>query len=298
MLGRPVYFLQRAWRSMRQNPFLSLATVATVTVALALAAIFFVLLLNLQGVARQWSREIQVVIYLQQPPSPATLQQWQRSLNQLPQVEGVSYVPPPEAFRRFQQRLGSNDDLLAGVSPEVLPASLEISLKEASRNRSGVAAVVAVLRQNPAFADLRYGQDWLERFDSLMLLLRWGGGAVGGFLLVAALFIVANTIRLTLYARRDEIEIMLLAGATPAFIKIPFILEGMMLGAVGSGVALLMSHLAIQMLLRRGFADLLQSLGVERVLFLDPAQQGLLIAAGILLGTVGSLAALRRLQRG
>lgn len=297
-MGHPIYFLQSTWRSIRQNPFLSFATVVTVTVALALAAFFMVLLLNLQGIARHWSREIQVVVYLQRPPAPATLQQWQHSLSQLPQVESVSYVPPAEAFHRFQQRLGSNDDLLAGVSPDVLPASLEISLKETSRNRSGVAAVVAVLRQTPDFADLRYGQDWLERFDSLMMLLHVGGGAVGGFLLVAALFIVANTIRLTLYARRDEIEIMLLAGATPVFIKIPFVLEGMILGAVGGGIALLLSHLGIQALFRGGLTDFLQSLGVEQVQFLTPAQQGGVIVAGILLGMFGSLAALRRLQRG
>lgn len=297
-MGHPIYFLQSTWRSIRQNPFLSFATVVTVTVALALAAFFMVLLLNLQGIARHWSREIQVVVYLQRPPAPATLQQWQHSLSQLPQVESVSYVPPAEAFHRFQQRLGSNDDLLAGVSPDVLPASLEISLKETSRNRSGVAAVVAVLRQTPDFADLRYGQDWLERFDSLMMLLHVGGGAVGGFLLVAALFIVANTIRLTLYARRDEIEIMLLAGATPVFIKIPFVLEGMILGAVGGGIALLLSHLGIQALFRGGLTDFLQSLGVEQVQFLNPAQQGGVIVAGILLGMFGSLAALRRLQRG
>lgn len=297
-MGHPIYFLQSTWRSIRQNPFLSFATVVTVTVALALAAFFMVLLLNLQGIARHWSREIQVVVYLQRPPAPATLQQWQHSLSQLPQVESVSYVPPAEAFHRFQQRLGSNDDLLAGVSPDVFPASLEISLKETSRNRSGVAAVVAVLRQTPDFADLRYGQDWLERFDSLMMLLHVGGGAVGGFLLVAALFIVANTIRLTLYARRDEIEIMLLAGATPVFIKIPFVLEGMILGAVGGGIALLLSHLGIQALFRGGLTDFLQSLGVEQVQFLNPAQQGGVIVAGILLGMFGSLAALRRLQRG
>jgi cell division transport system permease protein len=146
-------------------------------------------------------------------------------------------------------------------------------------------------------SDLRYGQEWLERFESFVSLLRLAGAILGGFLLFAALFIVANTIKLTLYARRDELEIMALVGATPMFIKSPFLLEGALQGALGGGLAVAGAYALFQLFLQQGLNSLLLASGVERVTFLPLSWQLLLIAAGVLLGLAGSLLSLRKLVR-
>lgn len=282
---------------MRQSPFLSVATITTVAVALTVMALFGSFVGNLQELARRWSRDVQVVIYLEQPPGPETLRIWLKDIQGQPEVEQVTYVSQQEAFRRFRLRLGDDADLLAGMPAEILPASLEIRLQEDFRSRQGIAALVSSLRSNPAFADMRHGQDWLERFESVVRLLRVGTVVLGGFLLFASLFVVANTIRLTLYARRDEIEVMALVGATPFFIRVPFVLEGIMQGLIGGGVALMSSHLLYQAALQQDVSVWLRATGLEQLIFLSPSAQVLIVVGGGVLGLVGSLIAVFRLGR-
>lgn len=297
MIRRILQLALRAWRSLRQSPFLSVATITTVAVSLTVMALFGSFVGNLQELARQWSRDVQVVIYLDQPPQDATRRLWLNDVQRRREVEQVTYVSQQEAFIRFKERLGADADLLVGLPPEILPASLEIRLYEEFRTRLGVASLASDLRANPAFADMRYGQEWLERFESVIHLLRVGAVVLGGFLLFASLFVVANTIRLTLYARRDEIEVMTLVGATPFFIRVPFILEGIIQGAIGGGIALFCSHLLYQTALRQDVTVWLRATGLERLFFLSPSAQVLIVVGGALLGLTGSLVAVFRLGR-
>ncbi len=297
MFERLLYFLRRALRNMVQSPFLCTAAIGTVAVSLAIMAFFAIIVLNVQQVTRHWSQEVQVVAYLDQVPKESVLNGWIREIGSLPEVESVSYVSRSEAFEAFRKRLGSDSDLLDGLDADILPASLEIALKEDYRNRRGVATVVGHLRAHQGLSDLRYGQDWLERFESFLDLLRFAGVVLGGFLLFATLFIVSNTIKLTLYARRDELEIMVLVGGTPLFIKIPFFLEGALQGALGGVVALGISYGLFQLFLQQGLSSLLLTSGVSRITFLPMNHQLSLVAAGTALGLVGSLVALRKFVR-
>lgn len=297
MFERSGYFVRRALRNMRQSPVLCSAAVGTVAVALTIVAFFAVIVLNVQKLTRHWSEDVQVVAFIDSVPEEGLLRQWIADIRGLPEVEKVAFVSRAEALKRFKKRLADDADLLDGVDPEILPASLEISLREEGRNRAGVSAVVSRLRQNAGLSDLRYGQEWLERFESFVMLLRLGGAILGGFLLFAALFIVANTIKLTLYARRDELEIMALVGATPLFIKSPFLLEGALQGALGGGLAVAGAYALFQLFLQQGLNALLLASGVERITFLPWSWQLLLVAAGVLLGLAGSLLSLRKLVR-
>lgn len=297
MFERSGYFVRRALRNMRQSPLLCGAAVGTVAVALTILAFFAIVVLNVQKLTRHWSEEVQVIAYLDAVPEERQLQQWMGDIRRLPEVDRVSFVSRAEALARFKKRLAGEADLLDGVAPDILPASLEVTLKEKSRNRQGVSEVVSRLRQNPNLSDLRYGQDWLERFESFVDLLRLAGAILGGFLLFAALFIVANTIKLTLYARRDEIEIMALVGATPIFIRTPFLLEGALQGALGGGLAVAGAYALFQMFLREGLNSLLLASGIDRITFLPWSWQLMLIAAGVFLGLAGSLVSLRKFVR-
>lgn len=293
----PLYMVRRALRNMRQSPMLCAAAVGTMTVSLLLVAFFALIVLNVQRLTTEWSREIQVLVYLDQVPEERQLQSWIGDLRQRPEVEGVAFVSRREAFERFRQRLQQDADLLDGLDPEFLPASLEISLVEEHRSQAGVEALVGALKKNPDFGDLRYGQDWLERFESFLRLLKVAGAFLGAFLLFAALFIVANTIKLTLYARRDELEVMALVGATPLFIKAPFLLEGALQGALGGALALGSAYLVFHLSLQEGLQAILLTSGLAGITFLPLSWQLLLLAAGVFLGTFGSLLALRRLVR-
>jgi len=291
------YFVRRVGRNLRQTPVICSAAIGTVAVALMIMAFFIIVVINVQQVARQWSREIQVVAYFDKVPGEDKVDRWRDDLEGMKEVERVDFVSRDEAFRRFKKRLGDDGDLLDGVGSDFLPASLEIVLHEASRNKTGVETVVRRLQQIPELEDVSYEPDWLERFDAFVNLLKLAGFVFGGFLLFAALFIVSNTIKLTLYARREEIEIMSLVGGTPLFIKMPFLLEGALQGIVGGGVALIGVWAIFALVLQEGLYGVLMVTGADSILFLSAWQQGGILVCGLLLGLTGSLLSLRKFVR-
>jgi cell division transport system permease protein len=282
---------------MFQNPLLCIAAVGTMAVSLTIVAFFGVLFFNFAALTNSWSQRIQIKAYLEKLPPEDVLEEWQKQIKDYPEVASVVYVSRDEAFGRFRKRLGQNSDLLLGLDSSILPASLEIGLKEGARNRAGVEAVVARLRQNSYFSDLRFGQEWLERFDSFVLLLKFSAAILGGFLLFATIFIVANTIKLTLYARREELEVMSLVGGTPAFIKMPYIIEGATQGLCGGLLALGTSYFLFSLFLKQNIVSLLLTMGVGQVSFLPPRFQLGLLGAGMVLGILGSMTSLRRFVR-
>lgn len=291
------YFIRRTILSMIQSPLLSGATIGTIAVALMLLAFFTLIVLNVQNITNQWSRDIQVTVYMERIPSSAKLEEWQQEIQSHPMVENVTYISQDEAFERFRTRLGQNDDLLDGLLPEILPASFELSLSEDARSERGAETLVRELKKNPAFTDFRYGQDWLKRYDAFMFLLKLTGTFAGGFLIFATLFIISNTIKLTIYARRDELEIMALIGATPMFIKIPFLAEGALQGIIGALLALGGCHALYYFFLKRGLSALLTTTAASNISFLPLSLQFGVIFLGFLLGVCGSMLPLRKFVR-
>jgi len=282
---------------MRQSPFLTAAAVGTIAVALAILAFFAIIVINVQGLTSRWSEEIQVIAYFDPPKRTGALEEWKGEILRLREVERIDYVDPRKAFSRFRDSLGPNADLLEGLEPDFLPASFEIALKPDFRNRDGVTSVVSTLRMNPSFSDLRFGSEWLDRFESFLALLKTGGAVLGGFLILSALFIVSNTIKLTVYARREELEIMSLVGATPFSIRAPFLLEGMIQGALGGGVALLVTYAFYWIFLKDGLTSILMTTGFGGIIFLSPTYQVFLLLAGVFLGFSGSFLSLRKFAR-
>lgn len=297
MVIRTGYFLKRALRNMQQSPVLSLASVGTVAVALALLAFFTIAVLNVQQLTASWGESLAIVAYLDDVPDDKTVTGWVKEIEGYQEVSSVTFVSRKMAFERFRKRLGDDAELLEGLGAEVLPASLEIVLADNWRNESAINTVVERLRRDQRFDDLQYGQGWLEKLEAFLLLLRVSGAALGGFLVFAALIIVANTIKLTLYARQDELEAMAMVGGTPLFIKLPYLFEGALQGLLGGVTALALSFLVFQVILQKSLGSLLLITGIDTIHFLPGAWQVLLVAGGSLIGLLGSLFALRKFVR-
>ncbi|MBE0577283.1 MAG: ABC transporter permease [Desulfuromonadales bacterium] len=297
MVLRAGYFLKRALRNMRQSPVLSLASVATIAVALALLAFFAIAVLNVQQLTASWGETLAIVAYLDDVPDDKIVKGWVDDIESYPEVAKVTFVSRNAAFERFRKRLGDDADLIEGLGPEVLPASLEISFADDWRNEAAIASVVERLRKDHRFNDLQYGQGWLEKLEAFLLLLRVSGSALGGFLIFAALVIVANTIKLTLYVRQDELEAMAMVGGTSLFIKLPYLVEGALQGLLGGVTALGLSFLVFQVVLQKSLGSLLLITGIDTIHFLPPVWQGMLVVGGSLIGLLGSLFALRKFVR-
>lgn len=292
--GRLRYFLERALSNIRQNIFVNLLTVSTITLALLIIALFLLVYVNLEGVAERWSDKVQVTVYFEREPAPQELAALRGKVQVLPGTDKITYVSKDEALKRFRDRLKGQEALLEGVPPEVLPASLEIRLKRGHRHSDAVESYVARLKGIPGVNEVQYGEEWVRRFNTFMNFLRLVGAILGGFLVLAVVFIVSNTIKLTIYARKDELEIMTLVGATRLFIKAPFLIEGILQGGVGA-------FLAVATLFAV-YAGFLHNAG--NFLSFNPADAGLsflplsylagLFLGGIALGFLGSLASLKR----
>jgi len=297
MILRGGYFFRRALRNMQQSPVLSMASIGTIAVALALLAFFAIAVLNVQQLTASWGESLAIVAYLDEVPEDKVVKGWISDIEQYPEVDKVDFISREKAFERFRKRLGDDAELVEGLGPEVLPASLEISLADKWQNEIAMTGVVERLRVDHRFTDLQYGQGWLEKLEAFLLLLRISGAALGGFLVFAALVIVANTIKLTLYARQDELEAMTMVGATSLFIKLPFLVEGTLQGLFGGLAALGLSFMVFEIVLQKSLGSLLLITGIDTIHFLPVVWQVMLIVGGGLIGLLGSLFALRKFVR-
>ncbi len=292
--GRTGYYISRAVTNIRQNVFVNVVTIATITLAILIVSLFLLVFLNLEGAADNWSERVQVTVYFDRELGSAEQSVLRGKILSLPGAARVSYVSRDEALKRFKNRLRGQETLLEGVRPEVLPTSFEIALKRSSRDTQGVESFVAALKHIPGINEVQYGEEWVRRFNSFLNFMRLLGVLLGGFLVVAVVFIVSNTIKLTIYARRDELDVMSLVGATRFFIKAPFLIEGIIQGFAGSSIAV-----ALLFGLFEGFLH-----NADSLMAFNPVSSSLeflpleyicaLLLAGIMLGFIGSLTSLKR----
>jgi len=292
--GRLQYFIARALNNIRQNVFVNVVTIGTITLALLIVSLFLLLFVNLESAAENWSEKVQVTVYFDKELTQQEQTEMKNRIQSLPATAKLGWVGRDEALKRFKVRLKGQETLLDGIRPEVLPTSFEITLKKNSRSTEAVNAYVARLKSIPGIGEIQYGEEWVRRFNTFLTFMRIVGGLVGGFLVLAVIFIVSNTIQLTIYARRDELEVMSLVGATRLFIKMPYLLEGFVQGLAGGLLALLLL-LSVHMLFLHNAGNFLTfNPATAGLSFLPPEYIVGIIGAGALLGVLGSLAALRR----
>lgn len=289
--------LRRGFNPLREHPWLALMGVTSVAAVLILVAFFLLIGRNVQSAVSDWSRDFQVIIYLDPSPHESLAREWQTALGSMVEIEEVDYISSSEALKRFRTRLGNDASLIDGISSDVLPGSFELKLHPEFRHRDAIKSLVDRISQKNEWKDVHYGREWVERFDALRRLIRMTGTTFGFILMIIVFLIVANTIRLILLTRKTEIEVFRLLGATPLYIGLPFLLEGGVLGALGGMVALLFVYLFHLFGLQQGLSSVLQILGVERIGFLPPLWQAGLVISGAVLGGIASLVAMRRISK-
>jgi len=292
--GRLYYFFSRALTNIRQNIFVNVVTVGTITLALLIVSLFLLVFVNLENAAENWSERVQVTVYFDHELSGREQTALRSRIIALPGASRVSYVSRDEAFKRFAARLRGQETLLEGVRSDILPTSFEISLKRENRETRGVEAFVASLKGIQGITEVQYGEEWVRRFNTFLNFMRLVGALLGGFLVVAVVFIVSNTIKLTIYSRRDELEVMALVGATRFFIKAPFLIEGVIQGAVGAMIAVGLLWGVYEGFLHNAGSFLTFNPATSGLAFLPLEYVGGIAAAGILLGLIGSLTSLKR----
>lgn len=288
------YFFRRALINVRQNIFVNCVTIGTITLALLIISLFLLVFVNLEAATSTWSERVQVTVYFDRELPSQEQAALRARISSIPGASRINYVSRDEALKRFKSRLRGQETLLEGVRPEILPVSFEISLKSSSRNTQGVEAFVTALKRIPGIGEIQYGEEWVKRFNTFLDFIRIIGALLGAFLVIAVVFIVSNTIKLTIYARRDELEVMALVGATRFFIQAPFLIEGIIQGGAGGLLSMALLLGVYEGFLHNAGSFVTFDPAASGLSFLPPEYVAGICLAGVALGFIGSLTSLKR----
>jgi len=284
-------FIRTAIRGIASSPVTSGISVVTIGVTLVLVGAFALLLQNMEELLDQFGDDLRVTAYLEPEISAEALRELEQRVREIPGVEDVEAVSQDEALERFRASVGSGSALLDGLDINPLPASLEISLSEERRSAEGMETVASAIEGLTGVESLSSGRDWVEGYLRAVALVKGVSIGLGIILALATLLIVANTIRLGIFARRDELEILSLVGASRAFVQTPFLIEGLLQGAAGGAVALALLYALFRLVLP-GFEFGLELLIGSAPRFFSSGEALSVVAGGAGLGLFGSAAAL------
>jgi len=277
--------LASLWRGRRSG---ALST-ATIAVALFVLGAFLITTSNLQRLGREWSNSAQLSVYLTDGVTAAERAAIERTLAPGSVVASVQFVSKADALARFKKTFSDLTSTIDGLGENPLPASFEVQLLGGAN--SAVDLLVAELRQLPGVADVRYDREWLARLVAAIDVIRLVGGVLGVMLTLAAALTVANVVRLGLYARRDELDIMELVGAPRAYVRGPFVMEGTLQGGLGALVALVALGVVFLALRGRYLVPLASAINLSAVQFLSVELCLILVAGGMVVGCIGGLVA-------
>jgi cell division transport system permease protein len=287
------HFVREAATSIRDNALMSLASASTVAISLLVLALFVVLALNLQHMGQVLDAQVEIVAYLRTDFDRANQPLLMQKIEAIPGVVAATFVTKEQALDRLRQQFGDQQDLLDAVAADnPLPDSVEIRVARPDQ----VAAVAAAVGQLQSVERADYKQAVVQRLFALTAALRTAGLVLVAGLALATVILIANSVRLAVFARREEIAIMKLVGATDSFIRWPFVLEGALLGVIGGAAAAAVVWWGYSALVARIARDL----PFLPVLPRQPLLSNLtaaLVLLGLGLGAAGSGVSLRRFLR-
>lgn len=284
------YFIREVLISLRRNNWMSFASVGTVAVSLFVLGVFMLLVLNMNRLASTLESQVQISVYLQDDIKDSVRDKVEKDILEMQGIESVKYVGRDEAMERLKERLGDQKYLLDALEEKnPLPDSIEVTVKMPEMVETAANAIVKM----HGVEEAKYGQDVVEHLFDITRLMRIFGLALMVLLAGATLFIISNTIRLTVFARRKEIAIMKYVGATDWFIRWPFLLEGMVLGCIGGIIAALALRSFYAAMAAKIYSTLTFFPLMPQYPFMNYVSAAIVVS-GMVIGTIGSTISLKR----
>lgn len=286
------YFFTEAATSLWRSRLMNALSVGTIAVSLFVLGAFLTLASNLNEVVARWSRKVQVTFYLTDGLEAPVRESLVGRLQDDPAVESVEVVSRDQALARFRSLFRDLQTLPDDLGENPFPASVEATLRPGRESPEEVKRLVGAFEKAPGVEEVQYDLLWIQRLATAIRLVRGVGALLGGILVLAGVFTISNVIRLTVYARQDELDIMRLVGATRAYVKGPFVVEGLIQGGLGGLLSVGLLWAAFRVLARDALAasDLLG----RAVVFLPLDVCVFIVAGGMAVGVVGSLLSLGR----
>ena len=285
-------FFKRAIDDIFKNRFLNLVTIITISLSILIASAFILFFVNTSDVINSWKKGLRIMAYLEPGITNAELENIKGRIRSLGDVESIKFISKQDALGRLKNQMKHQSSLFANLARNPLPDSFEIRMTAAIESWQKIDSLAKRIESLPRIAEVEYGQRWVGRFTHIISLFRLAGYAMGALFFMATIFIVANTIRLVIYSRRGEVEIMRLVGATDNFIKVPFYFEGLIQGALGAIIGLAMLYVAFVIVssnIEQGFFP-----GLFRFHFLSPTIILAIFLVSMLVGWLGCFISLKQ----
>ncbi|MGH2686930.1 MAG: permease-like cell division protein FtsX, partial [Actinomycetota bacterium] len=283
------YFFRETATALRRNALVTFAAISTVFISLFLLGGALLVERQVRLMTGEWAQKVEVSVFLRDDASPEEIEALGGKIEAIPEVQDVFFEDREQAYAQFQQLFRDNPALVENVDPDAMPQSYRVKLV----NPADFPVIRARLAGDPAIDQIKDEQAILKKLLAVTSVLRTGVIAVAAIMLLSAMGLIGNTVRMAVFARRKEIAIMKLVGATNWFIRVPFLIEGMVEGLIGS-VAAVFAIFAMKFLFidpLRGQIQFVPTwIDTPEILVTVP----ILLIAGILIAAVASLLAMRR----
>lgn len=285
------YFISDSLKSIRRNKTISLASATTVAATLFILGVFMLSALNVQQVIKNVESKVEISIFMREDITIGQQKELETKIKKIDKIVDVSYVSKEKAVEKFKQQIGDdNKDLVKGLEKEnPLPSSYIVKVKDPSM----VTDVVNEIKDLKGIEKIQEGKKIVDKIVAITKTIKWVGMVLFVILIGVSLFLIGNTIKITVYSRRREIGIMKYIGATDWFIRWPFVIEGAILGSTGALVGLLVLYYLYNALYSR------MASAVYLVQFIKPSYiltsiSWQFILLGILIGAIGSILSIRK----
>jgi len=285
-------FFKRAVDDIFKNRFLNLVTVITISLSILITSAFILFFINTSEIINSWKKGLRIMAYLKPGTNNTDMAYLKQAILSLDGVDKLRYIPKEEALNQLRTQMEHQASLLENLTENPLPDSFEIRMTATIGSWQRIASLATQIETLTQVEEVEYGQRWIGRFIHLFNLFRLAGYAMGALFFMAAIFIVANTIRLVIYSRRDEVEIMRLVGATDNFIKIPFYFQGLIQGALGAVIGLGMLYLSFFFISANVEQQVLP--GLLSLQFIPPQILGAILLGSMLVGWRGCYISLKQ----
>jgi cell division transport system permease protein len=287
------FFLREAFKNIRLNLLMSITAITTTFICILVLGIGLLVSSHVEGIIGSVREDVSVEAFIPPDASQERVDEIRRAVEGYPEVASVNYVSEDEALAKFKDTFKDQPDIYEDLDPGVLPASFQLTLKDPA-----LADEVAHKLQNEGFSpdNLSYPQQTINRLNTVTSYMIWGLYGATALFLVSSVLLISNAIRLSIFARRKEIEVMKLVGASDSFVRTPFVFEGMVQGLIGAGLAAL-TVLWINFLFVDWSHNALPFVPISPDAVNPFFVLSLLVGVGVMIGVIGSFLSVTRFLR-
>jgi cell division transport system permease protein len=276
--------VSEAFTTLGRHKAVTFLSIVIMSLTLLVLAVFLLATDNVLTFLDRARREMTVFVYVKDDVPARIVQDHYNRLLRMDEVETVMFISKEQAMAEFREELGEERSMLEVLETNPLPASFRVTLKKPYREKAAIERFAASVRDATIVEEVSYGKEFIEQFSAVSRGFLYVDLGLGLIVILSSVFIISNTVRLTIMSRQKSIEVLKLVGATNRFITTPFVVEGAFQAGVASVVSLGLLF-GIFLLMKGILPDLS---------FLEPGKIALYVVACILLGSIGSFASLRR----